>query len=121
MKSHRHFQTSAERRAVNGGDGRLRTVFDGFDDIQKVDAIFALTRSDFAELFDVGSGDKRLAGADHDSALDRIIGGDFGNLQQNISTNKTNETVAYALNLELVTLRASFEHDPNKPTDYLAR
>ena len=69
MAHQRHFKTAAKRCAVHGGNDRLRTAF-------KCGLQFRQRRAfgGLAEFGNVGAGDKRAAGANHDDGFDGGVG-----------------------------------------------
>ncbi len=72
MASHRQFQSTAKRRSVNGHHHRLAAVFD-FQKQRKQAMAARFARSHFAEFFNVSSGDKGAASADHDRGLYGVV------------------------------------------------
>ena len=68
MADQRDLEAAAERRAVDGGDDRLRRVLDRALRLRQADAAERL-----AEFGDVGAGDEGAAAADQHDRLDRGI------------------------------------------------
>ncbi len=74
MARQRHFEAAAERGAVNGGDNRLRIVFERILDFGNRRALGRL-----AELGNVGAGDKGAAAANQNDGFDgRVCRGLLG-------------------------------------------
>ena len=114
VSSQAHFQTAAQRDAVDGSEGRYVEVFEGAEDFVGFEVAgdeFSVRQLEVIDEFgDIGADDEHVLAAGDDNALDRAVGLDgFDGLTQVVEGETVELVDGLTLEVELQFDDATFK------------